>query len=364
MATLRVRVEALEVSKSSRDGSQAYARNSAPSNREAGRSCQMLCGDDGTLRDVITRLERLESTSGGALGSHQLAEFRVRLESMEERMGGEGLSETSAAGASNTFDLHELRARLEPLEQARRTGAEVSTEDFDKLRMALARTVRHITALGEDVVSIRMEQEKAAAKIKVLGESVACATSSGIQRIEEALSEELQAKRKQLDKVIRIQEGTASPKTAPPPQSARAAVTVRRPDTRTAAPTSSRSTLTNDLAGHGSPSVPSGGTFNRTSSEAGSNSLRARTPRLQAAPPTPGVPVPGSMQGSHSLAERKNGLVSLRSSNSSPQTLSSPGHSQSSSQMSALPGHTVVHGASVGTPAHPSVPGWTDVRGV
>lgn len=361
MATMRVRIEALEASASSRDDSQAHARNSAPSNREAGRSCRALCADEDTLGDVITRLERLESTGGGALGSHHLAEFRARLESMEERIGGEGLSEASAAGALPTIDLHELRARLEPLEQARRSGAEVSTEDFDKLRMALARTVRHITSLGEDVVSLRTEQEKATARIKVLGESVACATSSGIQRIEEALSEELQAKRKQLDKVIRIQEGTASPKTAPV---TRAAVAVRRPDARNAAPTSSRSTLTNDLTGHGSPSVPSGGTFNRTSSEAGSNSARpaARTPRLQAAP-TPGMPLPGSMQGSHSLAERKNGLVSLRSSNSSPQTLSSPGHSQSSSQMSALPGHTV-HGASVGVSAHPSVPGWTDVRGV
>jgi len=370
----RARVEALEEKSSSRDNSQAHVWNSAPSNREAGRACKTLCADDCTLTDIVARLERLESTNEGALGSHHVADLRARLESMEERISCEGLSEASAAGASKTIDLHELRARLEPLEQARRTGAEVSTEDFDKLRMALARTVRHITSLGEDVVSIRTEQEKASTKIKVLGESVACATSSGIQRIEEALSEELQAKRKQLDKVIRIQEGSASPKTAPCPPSARAPVTVRRPDIRNAAPASSRSTLTNDIAGHGSPSVPSAGTFNRTSSEAGSNSVRsaARTPRLQAAAPTPGVPVPGSMQsgstpklpgGSHSLAERKNGLVSLRSSNSSPQTLSSPGHSQSSSQMSALPGHTV-HGASAGTPAHPTVPGWTDVRGV
>jgi len=362
MTNLRVRIDALEASASSRDSCQAQTRNSAPSNREAGRSCRALCADDGTLSDVISRLEKLESTTEGAVSSQHIADLKVRLELMEERVSCEGISETSAAGASNTIDLHELRARLEPLEKARRTGAEVSTEDFDKLRMALARTVRHITSLGEDVVSIRTEQEKAAVRIKVLGESVACATSSGIQRIEEALSEELQAKRKQLDKVIRIQEGTASPKTAPLPQSARAAITVRRPEVRNAAPTTSRSNLTNDVAGHSSPSVPSGGagTFNRTSPEAGSNSVR-RTPRLQAATPAP--PVPGSMQGSHSLAERKNGLVSLRSSNSSPQTLSSPGHSQSSSQMSALPGHTA-HGASVGTPAHPAVPGWTDVRGM
>jgi len=40
MATLRVRIEALEASASSRDDSQTHARNSAPSNREAGRACK------------------------------------------------------------------------------------------------------------------------------------------------------------------------------------------------------------------------------------------------------------------------------------------------------------------------------------
>mmetsp|Transcript_27522 Transcript_27522/g.53892 ORF Transcript_27522/g.53892 Transcript_27522/m.53892 type:complete len:112 (-) Transcript_27522:38-373(-) len=77
--------------------------------------------------------------------------------------------------------------------------------DFDKLRMALARIARHVASLSDGLGEIRAEYAELTRRVSVLGEATAGAATHSIKRLENALSGELAAKRKQLEKALSIQ---------------------------------------------------------------------------------------------------------------------------------------------------------------
>lgn len=171
--------------------------------------------------DVLGRIERLEgfctalpSSASDAVQSGDATEFRARLEALEAAQ-----QVVSTGGSVPHGEVSNLKTRLEVLEKAQLAAA-VSTHvaigsggsgdvadnaDFDRLRMALARTVRHVASLGDDLGAVRAEHAELTRRVDIIGDATAGAAAHSIQRLENALSEELRAKRMQLEKARSIQ---------------------------------------------------------------------------------------------------------------------------------------------------------------
>jgi len=171
--------------------------------------------------NVLAHREQLEgccaavpSSASGATPNGDATKFEARLEALEAAQQA-----VSTGGMVTHGEVLELKTRLESLEKAQQAAAlsahaAISTSDggdmahnadFDKLRMALARTVRHVASLGDDLGVIRAEHAEFSRRVDILGEATAGAAAHSIQRLENALSEELVAKRMQLERAMNIQ---------------------------------------------------------------------------------------------------------------------------------------------------------------
>mmetsp|Transcript_77322 Transcript_77322/g.149301 ORF Transcript_77322/g.149301 Transcript_77322/m.149301 type:complete len:527 (-) Transcript_77322:123-1703(-) len=171
--------------------------------------------------DLLARMEQLEGCCAAVTGSasgtapkSDAMQFKARLEALEEAQRVVSADSLAAHG-----EVSDLKTRLELIEKAQQAAA-VSTHvasgsgdsgdmadnaDFDKLRMVLARTVRHVASLGDDLGAIRAEHAEFSRRVDVLGEATAGATAHSIQCLENVLSKELMAKRMQLQRAMSVQ---------------------------------------------------------------------------------------------------------------------------------------------------------------
>jgi len=181
---------------------------------DAPTSCNISSAE---ISDVLARIERLEGfctalpSNASNTPNGDATEFRARLEALEQLVCTDNIIPHG--------EVLDLKTRLEVLENAHHVAA-VSTHvavssggsgdmadnaDFDRLRMALARTARHVTSLGVDLGAMRAEHAELNRRVEIIGEATAGAAAHSIQRLENALSEELRTKRMQLEKALSIQ---------------------------------------------------------------------------------------------------------------------------------------------------------------
>lgn len=242
-ASARFRVEVLKAAAALESRNQTSAATTAQSattvpqpgkglvlqEKDASTACSMNSAEATVL---FSRIERLEGfcvglqSSASAASNGEAAELTARCEATDARLEAtearlEAIETAHRVVSTGSLVTHgevmDLKTRLEVLEKAQHATA-VSTHaaigssgdvadsaDFDKLRMALARTVRHVASLGDDLGAIRAEHAELIRRIDVLGEATAGEAAHSIQRLENALSEELAAKRMQLDKAMSIQ---------------------------------------------------------------------------------------------------------------------------------------------------------------
>jgi len=142
--------------------------------------------------DVLARIERLEvfctamPSSASTTPNGDTTEFRARIEALEAAQ-----RVVVTTGLVPNGEVLDLKTRLELLAKVQHAAA-VSTHaavssggsgdmahnaDFDKLRMALARIVRHVTSLGEVLGAVRAEHAELTRRVDIIGETTAAAAA-------------------------------------------------------------------------------------------------------------------------------------------------------------------------------------------